>query len=69
MPFHLAKASPRIKINLDTSSHPAKVLTLADFSSEALIISQLQSRDMTGIIQELSETFQRNDSRWNARRK
>ncbi|HEX4644132.1 MAG TPA: PTS sugar transporter subunit IIA [Verrucomicrobiae bacterium] len=57
MPFHL-----------DTSLHPAKIPTLADFTSEALIIPQLQSRDMAGIIQELSEAFQRGDSRWDAQK-
>jgi mannitol/fructose-specific phosphotransferase system IIA component (Ntr-type) len=41
---------------------------LADFTSEALIIPQLRMRNMAGIIMELCETFQRNDSRWDAQK-
>src|SRR4051812_41229294 len=43
---------------------PGKILTLADFSSEALIIPELQARDMAGAILELSNAFQRSDARW-----
>lgn len=42
--------------------------TLADFTSEALIIPQLQTRNMAGAIQELSNAFPRSDARWDAQK-
>ncbi|MDB6123532.1 MAG: fruA: system, fructose subfamily, component [Pedosphaera sp.] len=42
--------------------------TLADFTSEALIIPDLKARDMTGAILELSKVFQQSDKRWDAQK-
>ena len=54
-----------------TTDHPSdapKSLTLADFTSEGLIIPQLQARDPEGVILELSQVFQRVDPRWDAQK-
>jgi PTS system fructose-specific IIC component len=53
------------------SQSPSKAahgLTLADFTSEALILPSIQSRDMTGTILELSDAFGASDSRWDAQK-
>jgi mannitol/fructose-specific phosphotransferase system IIA component (Ntr-type) len=55
-------------VNLQTTSSAGKILTLADFTSEALIIPGLKSRDMSGTIAELSQAFSRTDSRWDTQR-
>ena len=49
---------------MNTTMNP----TLADFTTEALIIPQLQTRNMAGAIQELSNTFPRSDARWDAQK-
>jgi|GEM_PF-2232050 mannitol/fructose-specific phosphotransferase system IIA component (Ntr-type) len=48
-----------------SAAAPRASFTLADFTSEALIVPQLQARDMTGAIQELSQAFQSSDTAWN----
>ncbi|EEF57673.1 PTS sugar transporter subunit IIA [Pedosphaera parvula] len=42
--------------------------TLADFTSEGLIVPDLKARDMAGVILELSNAFQKHDPVWNAQR-
>jgi mannitol/fructose-specific phosphotransferase system IIA component (Ntr-type) len=55
-------------VSANPLSNPGKILTLADFTSEALIIPQLQTRNMAGAIQELSHAFPRTDARWDAQK-
>lgn len=42
------------------------IVTLADFTSEALIIPQMQARDIDGSIRELSNAFPLADAHWDA---
>jgi len=55
-------------VSVNPLSNPVKIFTLADFTSEALIIPQLQTRNMAGAIQELSNAFPRSDAQWDAQR-
>jgi mannitol/fructose-specific phosphotransferase system IIA component (Ntr-type) len=54
------------------SSNPlpeaGKVLTLADFTSEALILPAMHGCDIPGAILELSNTFQKSDVQWDAQK-
>jgi mannitol/fructose-specific phosphotransferase system IIA component (Ntr-type) len=50
------------------SSSDSKNVTLADFTSETLIVPHLKARDMEEAIRELSDAFERSDSRWDAGR-
>ena len=49
-------------------SSPGKVLTLADFTSEDVIVPRLAAKDMAGAILELCEAFQRSDERWDSKK-
>jgi len=52
----------------DTATNTGAILTLANFTCEALIIPELKSRDMAGTIQELSRAFQNHDLIWDAQK-
>jgi mannitol/fructose-specific phosphotransferase system IIA component (Ntr-type) len=51
-----------------SSSSSLSSASLADFTSEALIIPQLKARDMAGAILELSNVFQLSDRQWDAQK-
>jgi mannitol/fructose-specific phosphotransferase system IIA component (Ntr-type) len=49
-------------------SSPGKIISLADFTGEDVMVPQLRARDMAGAILEMCETFQRSDARWEAQK-
>jgi mannitol/fructose-specific phosphotransferase system IIA component (Ntr-type) len=53
-------------MSMAASGTPGDALTLADFTSETLIIPELASRDMTGVIRELSSAFSSLGAGWDA---
>ena len=53
-------------MNADPLLRDNKVLSLADFTSEVLILPELKARTMPGAILELSQAFPRSDGRWDA---
>jgi mannitol/fructose-specific phosphotransferase system IIA component (Ntr-type) len=55
-------------VDSNPPSKTGKILTLADFTSEALMLPQLQAHDMAGAIQELSSAFQKSDGQWDAQK-
>jgi len=53
-------------VSANPPSSTGKIFTLADFTSEALIIPRMLTNNMAGAMQELSNAFPRSDALWDA---